>query len=383
MSKDFDTNSQGSVLTGRFGLGIVLSILSGILILLAFPPYGVWWLMWVALVPSAFAQHRLMPPKWDSLAPALTILFWLGPYLARLFGPDFGPFLQYMGVWIGILVFFVQKERKFHELTGYKWFVLQGVVAWVGFEMLRTFIPLLATNAFVGYTQATQPWLIQSVSIFSIYGLNLVIMLVNFALAQAALAWFDWKWQPADVVPVNVRATTRWLAGMGITLAAWIGISLLILNGAPTEAETVRVAALQPNFPQPAFIDEETPPQVRFDRFLEQAREAAKQNVQVISTPEMGFDFDPQGEHTAELIALAEETGAYLFITYTATEDEFRNEAVVLTPEGKFLDVYGKNHAFGEPPTPSAGVYPVYSTSVGPLGTLICHDANYTMWLAP
>jgi len=40
----------------------------------------------------------------------------------------------------------------------------------VGFEMVRaTFIPLVGTSAFVGYTQATQAWVIQPVSIFSVY----------------------------------------------------------------------------------------------------------------------------------------------------------------------------------------------------------------------
>jgi hypothetical protein len=34
--------------------------------------------------------------------------------------------------------------------------------------MIRTFISMLATNAFTGYTQASQAWLIQPVSIFSI-----------------------------------------------------------------------------------------------------------------------------------------------------------------------------------------------------------------------
>ena len=32
----------------------------------------------------------------------------------------------------------------------------------------------------------------------------------------------------------------------------------------------------------------------------------------------------------------------------------------------------------GEPPTPSAGVFPVYDTPLGKLAGLICHDANYT-----
>jgi apolipoprotein N-acyltransferase len=362
-----------------FVLGVILSAISGIMLLLSFPPYGLWPLIWIAFVPYVFAQHRLLPSKWSSLAPAIALLFWLGPYLARIFGDEGGFFFKYLGVWIAIIVFFLQKERKFHELTHYRWFILQGVINWVGFEMIRTFIPMLATNAFTGYTQASQAWLIQPVSIFSIYGMNLVIMLFNFTLAQGAMAWFDRKWQPGDVVPVDCRTSKRWLVGTGITLAIWISISMFILNSAPVDAPTVRMAALQPNFPEPAHNDPDTPAQLRFQVLTDQIREAAGKGAQVIFTPEMGLAFDPQVEHTEELRALASETGAYFFLTYVVSnKDEFRNEAVVLTPSGEFLDVYGKNHAFGEPPTPTAGVYPVYDTPLGRLATMICHDMNYT-----
>ena len=233
-----------------FLLGVVLSAVSGIMLLLSFPPYGIWPLIWIAFVPYVFAQHRLLSSKWSSLAPAIALLFWLGPYLARIFGDEGGFFFKYLGVWIAVIVFFLHKERKFHELTRYRWFILQGVINWVGFEMIRTFIPMLATNAFTGYTQASQAWLIQPVSVFSIYGMNLVIMLFNFTLAQGAMAWFDRKCQPGDVVPVDIHASKRWLVGTGITLVVWIGISLFILSSAPVDAPTVRVAALQPNFPE-------------------------------------------------------------------------------------------------------------------------------------
>lgn len=53
------------------------------------------------------------------------------------------------------------------------------------------FIPLIATSAFIGYTQATQAWLIQPVSIFSVYGLNLVILFFNYTLAQGAKILFS------------------------------------------------------------------------------------------------------------------------------------------------------------------------------------------------
>jgi apolipoprotein N-acyltransferase len=378
--------TQPTVLTGnvalRMGLGIALSALSGVMLLLAFPPYGIWPLAWIAIAPYVFAQHRLLPRKWSSLAPAIAHLFWLGPFLARLFGPENGPFFQYLGVLIGILIFFLQKEIKFHQLTGYRWFILHGVINWVGFEMIRaTFIPLIATSAFIGYTQATQPWVIQPVSIFSIYGLNLVIMLFNFALAQGAITWFDRKWRAEGIVPVDGRATRRWLAVAGGATAAWIVISLVILNLVPADAPTVRVAALQPNYEKPAFQDEAVTSQMRFDAFAEWARQAARQGAQIIYTPEMAFNFDPQVEFAEEFRALAEETGAYIFIAYTvAIEGEpFHNEAVLLSPSGEFSTVYAKNHAPpGEPLSPTAGAYPVYDTPLGRLATMICHDANYT-----
>ena len=134
-----------------------------------------------------------------------------------------------------------------------------------------------------------------------------------------------------------------------------------------------------PISPKAAHVDSDTPAQLRFQVLTDQIREAAGKGAQVIFTPEMGLAFDPKLEHTEELRTLAAETGAYFFITYViSNETEFRNEAVVLTPSGEFLDVYGKNHAFGEPPTPTAGVYPVYNTSLEHLATMICHDMNYT-----
>ena len=186
----------------RFGLGVLLSALSGVMLLLAFPPYGVWPLMWVGFVPFVFAQYRLMPFKWSSLAVALALLFWLGPFLARLFGTEIGFFFTYLGVWIAILNLLISKERHFHEITQYRWLVLGGAASFVGFEMVRaTFIPLVATSAFVGYTQAKQAWLIQPVSMFGVYGLDLVILLVNYSLALAVMAWFDRRRTP-QITPV-------------------------------------------------------------------------------------------------------------------------------------------------------------------------------------
>ena len=95
--------------------------------------------------------------------------------------------------------------------------------------------------------------------------------------------------------------------------------------------------------------------------------------------PELGVGFDPQVEHTDELRALAAETGAYILIGYGVdAEAGWRNEAVMLTPAGEFLDAYGKNYPAGEPHIVTSGRYLVYDTPLGRLAPIICNDVNYT-----
>src|SRR5512136_2460045 len=103
----------------RFLLGMTLSAASGVLLLLAFPPYGIWPLAWVALVPALFAQYRLFPQRSASLAFSLVLMFWLGPYMARQFGNAYGPIFTYLGVLVALAGLFIFIERRFHELTGF------------------------------------------------------------------------------------------------------------------------------------------------------------------------------------------------------------------------------------------------------------------------
>jgi len=363
----------------RFAIGVALSALSGVMLLLAFPPYGIWPLAWVALIPALFAQYRLLPQRLSSLASSLYILFWLGPFFARYFENLFGPFFTYLGVLIALLGLFLSIERKFHELTGFRWFVIYGMFNWVGIEMIRaTFIPHIGIGAFIGLTQATQAWLFQPVSFFSIYGFNFVILLVNYALALGVLAWYDRKY-PFTTVRVDTRLSKRWLAVTGSILVVWIGLSLVLLSSTPKDSPTVRVAALRPGYVLPAFNDEVNTRQVRLEAFASQARQAAAQGAQVLVTPEMMFDFDPRQQFTEEFKAIARETNTYIFIAYAVVDPlPFRNEIILLSPSGEFSEAYAKNHPMpGEPLSPDAGRFPVFDTPFGKMAAMICHDVDF------
>jgi len=368
----------------RIPLGLALAALSAAMLVLAFPPHNLWPLIWFAFAPLLLAQYRVLPPRWAALAPAVAYGGWMGVYFTQIFGLGRGAW--YMQAWpliVAALAFLMGRgDRPFHERTGYRWFVLQGAVAWLGLEMIRSFVPSLGTWAFVGYPLWAQTWFLQPLSIFGIFGLDLLIMLVNYALAQGALALCDRRWVWDDAPPANGPATRRWLAAAGLLLAGWIGLSLLLLGAAPANSATVRVAAVQPNLPRPAHRDAATSSETRLAALVAGTRQAAAQGSQLIVWPEMSLGFDPQAAHTAELQALAAETGAHLAISYVVDDDRgFRNEAAVLAPDGRFLGVYGKAHPvvfFGEPAGINAGKFPVYETPLGRLATIICFDLNFT-----
>ncbi len=359
----------------RLLLGLGLASLSGGLLVLAYPPYNLWLLAWVALLPMLLAQFWLMPARLSSLASATTMGLWGLGY----FGPVFGGSGLYME-WLPLAIFLIallgdMGLRAFHERTGYRYFVWQGVSNWVGIEMIRGFVPIAATWGFIAYTQHTQPWLIQPVSVFSIYGMSALIVLVNFVLGQGLLGLLH---KEAPLSPLRVR---RWLWAGGLALLGWVALSLWLYR---PEAGTLRVAAIQPpTSPILAQNRGETAlAEATLARMKAHTLEAARQGARLIVWPEGAFTFDPQTEDRLGLVALARESRAYLVVGYVVVVGEriFRNEATVISPEGQFLGVYGKDHPviFAGETSPTRGTYPVYPTSIGRLATLICYDLDFT-----
>lgn len=367
----------------HIAIGLALAALSAAMLVLAFPPHTLWPLIWVAFVPLLLAQYRVLPSRWAALAPAVAYGGWMGVYFTQIFGLGRGAW--YMQAWpliVAALAFLMGRgDRPFHERTGYRWFVLQGAVAWIGLEMIRGFVPALGTWAFVGYPLWAQTWLLQPLAIFGIYGLDLLIMLVNFALALAALALYDRFLFPRREGGRRGRWRS-WLIAAGLLLAGWIGLSLALLAAEPAAGPTVRVAAVQPNLPRPAHRDTATTQEARLAALAAGTRAAAAQGARLIVWPEMALGFDPQMTTTAELRGLAAETGAYLVIGYVVDDAAgFRNEAAVLAPDGRFLGVYGKAHPvvfFGEPAGVNAGKFPTWDTPLGRLAAIICFDLNFT-----
>jgi len=381
------TSGQPISLSFRYRVpaGAVLALLTAALATLAFPPYGLWPLIWVAFVPMLLSQYRVLPGHLSSLAPAIAIGSFFGGYLVPIFGGT-GSYMLWLPLAIGLVVLLTdRRNRAFHERTRYRWFVWRGALSWAGIEMVRSLVPIMGTWAFLAYTLHAQTWYIQPVSIFGVFGLGLLIMVVNHAVAQWALAVFDRRWRLDTGLPsLEPRLVRRWLAGAGIAVLAWGALSLALF-AAPAGSDTVTVAAVQVPGRAASGRGYEKDPERRealFGQLLDQTREAALKGAELIVWPEGALDFDPQAQRSEELRFLAADTGAYLVVGYMVTlpDGSWRNEATVVSPEGEFLGTFGKDHpvVFGGERHTSLGVYPVYDTPAGKLGTIICYDLDFT-----
>jgi apolipoprotein N-acyltransferase len=354
----------------RILVGALLSVFGGALLYLSMPPFGLWPLALVGLVPVLFAQYRILPRRIANIAPAIGIGGFIGLVILSVF-PDelverFGYLKLFPLVVIAIVFLAESGTRRFHERTSYRWFVLEGALTWVGIELIRGLI--IGTGGFIAYAFYRTPVLLQPMSIFGIYGLSLLAMLIAYALALLTIARYDRARSnhPADIAPVDDRLAGRWAIAMLALGIVWTALGMALFQ--VPEASKVRVAAVQPRVSTlPNLIDG--------------AREAAAQGAQMIVWPEGALNFDPRVSRTSELKRLAIETNTYLVIGHAQlTPQGLRNEVSILSPQGEFLGVYGKAHPvtyLGETSLTHSG-YPTYPTSLGVLGAIICYDLEFT-----
>lgn len=374
-----------SVPVQRISAGLALSVLSGFLAVFALEDFGIGMLIWVAFVPAIVAQQRVLPPRWSglSLAIAIGIMFqgYMGPGLYSSVLPWY---LYIYGFWIGLVVLlFTFRSRRFQVRTGYRWFLLAAPAGWVAIDFIRTTLTEVfgGTWGMVAYALYKWPAILQPVSVFGIHGTNLLILMVNWAIAFAVLISLERRLGPVDgnepLAPNRFRPA---LAAAVVTVAAWMLASAAMM-GSPEPQVTV--AAIQPG----AYAAEGwrrvsvLSPEQELERSIEQTRAAAAEGAGLIVWREVGVTFDPSGPQGDIFKDLARETGAHLIIGWQAPAEGGRyNEAAAFGPAGEYLGSYGKSHpgTFAGDFSVRQGEYIVYDAAFGRYGTIICFDLDFT-----
>ncbi len=166
---------------------ILLSILSGLLLILCFPRFDIEYLAWFALVPLLLAIRGRSLKSAFSLCFLAGFIFYWGVFLwfksiERVSWIDFtsiviGLSFCYYGPF-GLCLNFISKRTKFSS-------IITAPVLWISLEYVRSHAGIVAhPQMLLGHSQHLNLPIIQISALTGAYGVSFLIVMVNVAISE-------------------------------------------------------------------------------------------------------------------------------------------------------------------------------------------------------
>lgn len=384
------------------GRSLLLALVSGLLIALAFPLPGLSPLAWIALIPLLIALEDQTPQAGFRLGFITGFVAYCGLlYWVTIVMTDYGklPFIVSVALWwclaawLAVFYGITAWVAVLGKQRGCKWVVLLPL-AWVAADYLRSFLLTGFPWTMLGHSQYRLLPLIQVADLTGVYGITALIVLANvvFYRILRALSGAD--------IPYPAKSALLLVAALAGTF--WYGFHRL---NSPLPANVpLRVALIQGNIDQsvkwsPAFREK------TLAIYSDLSRQAASRGpLDLIVWPESAAPFFFQDESPAsnQIRQLARELKVALLFGSPAVEirngrPAYLNSAFLLDYNGNLLGRSDKMHLvpFGEY-VPLARFLPFVHKLVhgigdfvpgrqikplepggAPLGILVCYEAIF------
>lgn len=342
----FSLRSKKGVLS--FFYRIAASVLSGILLFLAFPRYDLGFLAFVGLVPLFLGMKGKGPKVNFFLSWTCGLVFFAGAFNWIYQVPGYNSIhhaliIPYLGLYLALfgLAF---------GLVSRRWGIAAALWAapflWVSVEYIRSNLGFLSLPwALLGHSQYRYPPIIQFASFTGAYGISFLLVLINAALAGILLKCFG-----------GLRACGK-LTGLVVAAFVMVGVVLshgyLILERAPF-TKTIRISVVQANVDQEMKDNPKKFAQPIMQKHVEMTHQVAKDNPKLIVWPEgatPGFVLKNMSLLN-EITSLVRDKKTYFVIGSSEFPkfireasygpEEFGNAALFFSPEGKVLGQYLK-----------------------------------------
>jgi apolipoprotein N-acyltransferase len=332
---------------------VLLSISSGVLLTLGFPPFHLAWLSWAALVPLLLAvrgktlRQAMGLGFLTGFTHFLTALYWIA-YVVRHYGslplPMAAGVLVLLAAYLGLYpAVFAGVARAWDSRPRFQWYGLPFV--WVALEWLRAHALTGFPWANLGYTQTPFATLVQQADLTGVYGVGWLVVLGNTCLAAC----------------VASRRPRRCLAFPLLMLAASLAYGTLRLDTvsrAQDAAEAMAVGLVQPAIDQslkwdPAFQE------ATLERLERLSRRAAAHDPRpdLLVWPETAtpFFFGIEEKQSERVKGVARALGIPILfgspgVMWHGKQPRPLNKAFLLDSEGNVRGDYAKQHLvpFGE-----------------------------------
>ena len=322
------------------------TLLTPILLILAFPNPQISILAWIAFIPLFFIIDNSSRKISFLLSYLCGILFFGGLlwWLTHVTKLGYFILIFYLALYFGLFGLlansFLTKLRtsKFNFLP---FLILPSL--WVSLEFIRGFLFTGFPWGILGYTQYKNPILIQIADITGAYGVSFVIMMINFTIYASLLNIFRKTRHSYRALKLQVISSI-------IILAAVMLYGYFAFNKDDVETG-LKLSVVQGNIEQAKKWDPYYKDYI-LNRYETLTREAAKDRGDLIIWPETalpGFlgekDIDLWLKKMIKDINIPLFLGAVTYeVEFTEGEDFYFNSAVLFSPEGNIEEKYDKLH---------------------------------------
>ncbi|MDR2429163.1 MAG: apolipoprotein N-acyltransferase [Candidatus Margulisbacteria bacterium] len=264
-------------------LNIFLVIFSAVLTALAFPPYKLFYLAFVSLMPFFWVVYRARSYR-GALGYALLfgLVFYLlllchmivlaeySSLLLIILGWLLLAFLQALFLAAAVLLGkFIQRNAVSQNFTGVIWTLLAYAFAWVFFDWLRSLGAFGFTLGGLAYSQYLFPEFLQLARYAGPYGLTFVLVFLTvFGGALAA------RFRPASKAEKKIWLSLSAALFVLLSLGFWLSGLFLTLQDIYLSVNNDRklVTVFQPAIPQKIKLDEAFRPALK-KSYLEDIRD--------------------------------------------------------------------------------------------------------------
>jgi len=335
---------------------ILLSAVSGILLIFSFPNLDFGFFAWFALVPLFYAVEgknllgALVLGLVTGFISFLGILYWIivavhtyGNVPLILSGLILLLLIAYLSLYVGTFTFLT---RFLQTHFGFQIIILSPLL-WVGLEYLRSFFLTGFPWAILGYSQHLNLPFIQSADILGAYGLSFALVLVNVTLYLIIRQW------PTKSFPYRVVIVTVIIL-LGFFVYGHVRIAAVERQAACQPS--LKIGLVQGNIDQSMKWDESFRRETMaiYERLT---LKVGQEKPDLILWPETAtpFFFQDAKEYQPLILDIPVNTKAFLLFGTPSYKIEkgkanHYNSAYLASPSGQIIGKYDKIHLvpFGE-----------------------------------
>ncbi len=207
------------------GKNLILSLLTGLFLGLAFPPLPFSFLAFVGFVPIFIVLERKPKRPYLLIYLLFSVYHLITNWWLSSWQPNADPYLIVSGIAVWLVhPFFFMLPFVFYKIirkrTSFEFAILLFPFIWTVFEWSRTFSDIAYSWLTIGYTQVYNIYWLQFIDITGIFGASFLIVLINSLILIVMKKVQENKLMPEPSDVINIK---------GVKLILSIIVSVLII----------------------------------------------------------------------------------------------------------------------------------------------------------